>query len=1055
MACRSTSTRPTRARVERFVRAHGVNAFYDSVELRKHCCAIRKTEPLAPRAGRQGRVDHRPAPRAVGHARATSPSRSSTPCTASPKFNPLADWTRRRRLGLHARAPTCPYNALHDRGYPQHRLRAVHARGRAGRGRARRPLVVGEPGAQGMRPASAPGRHSDRRKPSNASSDAHDARAFAELDLRAAPATRRRRPPTRDHLDWLESEAIHILREVAGQCRNPALLFSGGKDSLVLLRLAEKAFRPGAFPFPLLHIDTGHNFPEVIAFRDARAAELGERLIVRSVEDSIASGRVVLQRPGREPQRAPVGDAARRDRRVRLRRLHRRRAPRRGEGARQGARLLVPRRVRPVGSEEPAPRAVEPVQRARRTRASTCACSRSATGPSSTCGSTSRASASTCRRSTSRTRAPVVRRGGALVPVTDADAAARRRGRRARVGALSHRRRHHLHGAGRVRRARPSHAIIAETAAATITERGATRLDDQTTDASMELRKKEGLLLMSAIDRLDAARPRRAAVPHRGQRRRRQEHADRPPALRHQGDPRRPARGGRAHVAAARPARSTCRSSPTASPPSASRASRSTSRTATSPPRGASSSSPTRRATSSTRATWSPRRRTAQLAILLVDARHGVVDADAAPRDARASARHSAPGRRGQQDGPGRLSARTCSRAIVADFRAFAERTRHRRRALRPDVGARRRHGRRPRRAPRLVRRPDAAGDPGDDAESRRDAARAPFRFPVQFVARPDRRRGRAATSAASKRARSPSAMRVTVLPSGRTTTRARDPHARRRAIARAGCTTPVTLDARRRDRRLARRHARRSRRRARGRARSVDADAVLARRARRSIARRTYVLRHTTREVRARVDAHRPPAGTSTTQAREPAPGDARDERHRPRRISRWRSRSFADRYADNRATGSFILIDEATQRHRRRGDDPMTRHRLSRRCRAGRAGPAHAARRAAARATPTSCSTTRWCIRTRSRWPRAREKIAVGKRCGKHSTAQHFINKRLVDAARNARGRRAAEGRRPDAVRPRAGRDRGARSGRHRVRSGAGHHRGAGRGRRSSGRR
>src|SRR5258708_1040762 len=104
-------------------------------------------------------------------------------------------------------------------------------------------------------------------------------------------------PTDAHHLDWLESEAIHILREVAGQCRNPALLFSGGKDSLVLLRLAEKAFRPGRFPFPLLHIDTGHNFPEVIAFRDARAAELGERLIVRSVEDSIASGRVGLKTP--------------------------------------------------------------------------------------------------------------------------------------------------------------------------------------------------------------------------------------------------------------------------------------------------------------------------------------------------------------------------------------------------------------------------------------------------------------------------------------------------------------------------------------------------------------------------------------------------------------------------------------------------------------------------------------------------------------------------------------------------------------------------------------
>lgn len=97
------------------------------------------------------------------------------------------------------------------------------------------------------------------------------------------------------HLDELESESIYILREVAAGCANPALLFSGGKDSIVMLRLAEKAFRPAGFPFPLLHIDTGHNFTEVTDFRDARAAELGERLIVRSVEDSIARGTVKLR----------------------------------------------------------------------------------------------------------------------------------------------------------------------------------------------------------------------------------------------------------------------------------------------------------------------------------------------------------------------------------------------------------------------------------------------------------------------------------------------------------------------------------------------------------------------------------------------------------------------------------------------------------------------------------------------------------------------------------------------------------------------------------------
>ncbi|MBV9987797.1 MAG: sulfate adenylyltransferase subunit CysD [Chitinophagaceae bacterium] len=90
-----------------------------------------------------------------------------------------------------------------------------------------------------------------------------------------------------DHLEQLESEAIHILREVAGQFERPALLFSGGKDSITLVHLALKAFRPGKFPFPLVHIDTGHNFQEALDFRDALAARIGEKLIVRQVADTI------------------------------------------------------------------------------------------------------------------------------------------------------------------------------------------------------------------------------------------------------------------------------------------------------------------------------------------------------------------------------------------------------------------------------------------------------------------------------------------------------------------------------------------------------------------------------------------------------------------------------------------------------------------------------------------------------------------------------------------------------------------------------------------------
>jgi sulfate adenylyltransferase subunit 2 len=99
-----------------------------------------------------------------------------------------------------------------------------------------------------------------------------------------------------DYLDELEAEAIYILREVAGQFEKPALLFSGGKDSITLVRLAEKAFRPGKFPFPLVHIDTGHNFQETIDYRDTMIKRIGEKLIVGYVQDDIDQGKVVEQK---------------------------------------------------------------------------------------------------------------------------------------------------------------------------------------------------------------------------------------------------------------------------------------------------------------------------------------------------------------------------------------------------------------------------------------------------------------------------------------------------------------------------------------------------------------------------------------------------------------------------------------------------------------------------------------------------------------------------------------------------------------------------------------
>ncbi len=154
------------------------------------------------------------------------------------------------------------------------------------------------------------------------------------------------------HLDALESEAIHIMREVAAELERPVLLFSGGKDSIVLLRLAEKAFRPGRFPFPLMHVDTGPQLPR--GDRVPRPPRGRARRAARSshrVQESIDTGRVVEQTGPRASrnrlQTTTLLDAIDR---ARLRRRDRRRAPRRGALARERADLLLPRRLRPVGS---------------------------------------------------------------------------------------------------------------------------------------------------------------------------------------------------------------------------------------------------------------------------------------------------------------------------------------------------------------------------------------------------------------------------------------------------------------------------------------------------------------------------------------------------------------------------------------------------------------------------------------------------------------------------------------------------------------------------------
>src|SRR3954452_25228662 len=315
-----------------------------------------------------------------------------------------------------------------------------------------------------------------------------DASTFAvaghmSIAVQSAPTTRL------DHLEWLEAEAIYILREVAAQCAKPALLFSGGKDSCVVLRLAEKAFRPGPIPFPLLHIDTGHNFPEVLEFRDARAA-LDEKLIVRSVEDSIRRGTVKLR--GELDSRiaaqsvtlleaidelgfdALIGGARRDEEKAR--------AKERIFSFRDGFGQWDPKNQRPELWDLFNAR-VHPGENLR-------------VFPISNWTELD------VWQYIGRENLPlpslyfahqreVVRRRGLLVPVTpitpprDGETIERLSVRFRTVGDISC-------TCPVASEAATADAIIRETAAEEITERGATRMDDQTSEASMERRKREG-----------------------------------------------------------------------------------------------------------------------------------------------------------------------------------------------------------------------------------------------------------------------------------------------------------------------------------------------------------------------------------------------------------------------------------------------------------------------------------------------------------------------------------------------------------------------------------
>ena len=181
--------------------------------------------------------------------------------------------------------------------------------------------------------------------------------------------------PAHDHLRTLEAEAVHIIREVAAEFERPVLLFSGGKDSIVMLHLALKAFAPAPVPFALLHVDTGHNFPEVLDYprphrRRARPAA------ARGARAGLHRRRPAARAPRRDPQPAADRAAAGRDPIAQVRRRLRRRPPRRGEGPRQGAGLLAARRLRAVGPASASARSCGGCTTAGTAPASTCASSR-------------------------------------------------------------------------------------------------------------------------------------------------------------------------------------------------------------------------------------------------------------------------------------------------------------------------------------------------------------------------------------------------------------------------------------------------------------------------------------------------------------------------------------------------------------------------------------------------------------------------------------------------------------------------------------------------------
>src|SRR5690625_2737855 len=304
---------PDNKEINKYINAHGLYGFYQSTQLRQKCCHIRKVAPL------KRYLAHRSA-WITGQRQEQAQSRAQIPAQEFDtqfqlqKFNPLRAWSH-EALWQVIHQHNIPYNPLHDQGYPSIGCapctRAIEPGEslRAGRwwwekdshqecGLHLSPTQAAstpDPSQQ-IETNTLTIKHNTRNNiHDNVRDHIRDLNAHGQKETQPANTRAPISLAVNDaHLDWLEAEAIYVLREIAAETQRPALLFSGGKDSAVLLKLAEKAFYPGKLPFPLLHIDTGHNYPEVLAFRDKRVAETQAELIVGHVDDSIRRGTVVL-----------------------------------------------------------------------------------------------------------------------------------------------------------------------------------------------------------------------------------------------------------------------------------------------------------------------------------------------------------------------------------------------------------------------------------------------------------------------------------------------------------------------------------------------------------------------------------------------------------------------------------------------------------------------------------------------------------------------------------------------------------------------------------------